>query len=189
MKEITANQLVAILVCFSSLVSTAYAEHANDGFKSVKFGTSANQLKDMGFSCESAERCDKKLLSGHSTDGESLFGQPAAITVHLVDDKASVIDVSIEMTDTQIAELVGQSLGAPKIYQFYGYYGDRIRSNYWVFSNGTSIDVRQNLSPRKSYRVGPYILPPTGTVKYRDKNATSTMLQEIEKSSVKPRDF
>lgn len=178
------------VISVTLLAACGDSNFPSDGFKAVKFGMSSSQLEGIGFSCYSdKKRCEKTADSRKdATEGETLFGKPASIDVELSDDKISSIKVRIGIESKEMVELLSKALGSPKTFEFNNGWGDKVRRYYWVSSAGTSIAatiVLDEKPPQGIFKMG----GPLSTADYRNKQETTKMLDEINKSSVKPKDL
>ena len=179
-----------VLISVTLLAACGGSDFPSDGFKSTRFGMSSSQLESTGFSCEPDKKsCEKKTDSKkEATEGDTLFGKPADIYVELTDDKVSSINVRIGIEEKEMVELFSKALGSPKTYEYTAFLGDKIRRYYWVSSGGTSIAVTINLDEKPPQGIFK-MLGPRSTAEYRSKHETTKMLDKINKSSVKPKDF
>lgn len=179
-----------VLILVTLLAACGDSNFPSDGFKSTKFGMSASQLEGMGFSCKPDKKsCEKKPdAKKEATESETLFGKPADIDVELSEDKISSINVRIGIEEKEMVELFSKALGSPKIFEYTALFGDKIRRYYWISSGGTSIAVTINLDEKPPQGIFK-MLGPWSTAKYRNKHETTKMLDEINKSSVKPKDL
>lgn len=179
-----------VLISVTLLAACGNSNFPSDGFKSAKFGMSASQLEGIGFSCKPDKKsCEKKAdAKKEATESETLFGKPADIDVELSDDKIGSINVRIGIEEKEMVELFSKALGSPKTFEYTAFLGDKIRRYYWVSSGGTSIAVTINLDEKPPQGIFK-MLGPRSTAKYRNKQETTKMLDEVNKSSVKPKDL
>lgn len=179
-----------VLISVTLLAACGDSNFPSDGFKSTKFGMSASQLEGIGFSCESNKKsCEKKAdAKKEATQSDTLFGKPADIDVKLSDDKIASINVTVGIEEKEMVELFSKALGSPKTSEHTTFLGDKIRRYYWISSGGTSIDVLINLDEKPPQGIFK-MAGPLSNARYRSKQETTKMLDEINKSSVKPNDL
>ena len=179
-----------VLISVTLLAACGDSNFPSDGFKSTKFGMSSSQLEGTGFSCKPDKNSCEKMADAkkEATEGDTLFGKPSDIDVELSDDKINSINVRIGIEENEMVELFSKALGSPKTFEYTGFLGDKIRSYYWISSGGTSIAVTINLDEKPPQGIFKMI-GPRSTAKYRNKHETTKMLDEINESSVKPKDL
>ena len=162
----------------------------SDGFKNIKFGIKSTQLTEIGFTCELGNKvCNKRAGSKAPTDENStLFGKPADIDVELKDGVAAVINVRIGIDDKEMIDLFSKAFGRPQVFEYTGFVGDKIRRQYWLSNDNTSVSVTTNLDQGPPQGIFKMIGPRSSAV-YRSKAQTKLMLDEISKQSVRPKDL
>lgn len=190
MDILNRSRSAVIFISLTFLAACGMSDFDSDGFKSIKFGMSSSQLERIGFSCESdKKKCRKQAdANKEASEGDTLFGKPADIDVELTDDKASSINVRIGIEEKEMVELFSKALGSAKTHEYTAIFGDKIIRYYWVSSGGTSIAVTINLDEKPPQGIFK-MMGPRSTAKYRNKPETTKMLEEINKSSVKPKDL
>lgn len=190
MKSFNPFRSAAVLVSVTLLAACSDSNFPSDGFKSTKFGMSAGQLEGIGFSCTPDKRmCERKAdEKNEAAKTETLFGKPADIDVELSDDKVSSIDVRVGIEEKEMVELFSKALGSPKTFEYTALLGDKIRRYYWISSGVTSIAVTVNLDKEPLQGIFK-VIGPRSTAKYRNQGETAAMLNEINRSSVKPKDL
>ena len=156
------------------------------GYKSLSFGASIDQLRSLGFKCDKGERV--YCQGGKDT----LFGKESSVSAWARPDSGvTKIDVSIMgMSGTDLVRAYTEALGAPRAYVHPNMFHQRIEASYWVSADGTAIVVKRNLDEGETRR-----LPGFGTevrlssATYLDKRETESLLTEAQKYAPKPRDY
>ncbi len=151
------------------------------GYKSLKFGASQEELRNLGF------KCNRGLCQGSDT----LFGRESSVFAFISDGSGlNRIDVSVGMAVFDMIRAFTEALGEPKTYVHPNMFHQRLEASYWVSDSLTAIVVKRNLDEPASQR-----LPVLGvtvqraTAYYLNSEETEKMLQEAKRYAPKPRDF
>lgn len=139
--------------------------------------------------------------AGHQQAPITLFGKAAEVRPNLVKGKVATIDVTVALTADEVTSLLKDQYGEPKSYEYEGFLGGRVRVTYWLFGNGSSIMLRETLSPGTGGLTGvdaslhqlgidptDYILSHS-TVTYADATETKKVLERVSGNVVDPKDI
>lgn len=117
----------------------------NDGFGEVRYGMSADQLKQAGFTCETDIECSKEQSGSGSKDDLS-FNKPDRIRTNLTNGAVSSIDLTFfTYSDEETIAAYTEAYGKADVCRFQNALGATIEHHIWSAKNEATITVSKIL--------------------------------------------
>lgn len=110
----------------------------DDGFKDIKYGMTLEQLQRQGFTCR---RDEGECRRSGGARQETLFGQPAIVSVETRGGHVVRIEARVPMSLGDTLSLLRRNFGTPRRFERDEGDGQRTGIYVWRAANGTSISV------------------------------------------------
>ncbi len=148
------------------------------GYHSVKFGMNAAELRNMGYQCPNYSKTICRLGKG-VTNEETLLGKDANTMVWIDKNEVRRIDVSVDITPTDMLNHFTESFGEPETYRYKSLTNHLMEAYYWLSLDGSSVSLTRDFGHMATI-AGAGVEKASSTMKYQNKERTLQSIRDMK---------